>query len=237
MSWVQSKLSLSRVALAALLVTSASAATANVLVVRSTGPSASAYPAGRSLPDNGRITLREGDTLVVLDSRGTRTFRGPGNFNPNVAAQASARTVVASNGRRARIGAVRSAGIVPVSPTTIWHVDVSQGGNMCLADMSNVMLWRPDTSASATMTISGPQGRAQQVNWPAGESTLAWPSQLSIAEGAEYQLRQEGAASPTSVRFRRLPSQPEDMTSVASALIDAGCQEQLDLLVDSVAQQ
>ena len=152
MFWVASKASRCLV-VAALLVAGAASAAANVLVVRSSGPSAKSYAPGRSLPDNARIALQAGDTVVVLDARGTRTFRGPGTFSPSQAVQASARTVQAADGRRARIGAVRSAGIVPTSPTTIWHVDVSQGGRMCLAGTSDVMLWRPESSQATTLTI------------------------------------------------------------------------------------
>src|SRR5688500_6017825 len=107
LSWVQNRLKLSRVAIAALLATAAASAAANVLVVRSSGPSAKSYAPGSSLPDNARLQLRAGDTVVVLDSRGTRTFRGPGTFSPATAAPAGTQTVQGNSGRRARIGAGR----------------------------------------------------------------------------------------------------------------------------------
>lgn len=235
LSWDLSKARLSRLALAALLATGATAASANVLVVRSSGPSAGSYPAGRSLADNARITLRGGDTLVVLDARGTRTFRGPGTFSPSTAAAAGQRTAQAGD-RRARIGAVRSAGILPATPTTIWQVDVSQSGTVCLANTSDVTLWRPDASQTASLAISGPRGAARTVEWPAGRTTLAWPSDLPIASG-EYQLAQQGVAVPTRISFRPLNAAPSDMQGVAEALIRNGCQEQLDLLVDSAPSE
>lgn len=232
LSWGLNKAHLSRLALVALLTAGAASASANVLVVRSSGPSASGYPAGRSLADNARITLRGGDTLVVLDARGTRTFRGPGTFTPSTAAAAGQRTAQAAGDRRARIGAVRSAGILPASPTTIWQVDVSQSGTICLANTSDVTLWRPDASQTATLAISGPRGAARTVEWPAGRTTMAWPSDLPIA-GGEYQLAQQGVAVPSRISFRTLNAAPSDMQGVAEALIRNGCQEQLDLLVDS----
>lgn len=232
LSWGLNKARLSRLALAALLTAGAASASANVLVVRSSGPSAGSYPAGRSLADNARITLRGGDTLVVLDARGTRTFRGPGTFSPATAAAAGQRTAQTAGDRRARIGAVRSAGILPASPTTIWQVDVSQSGTVCLANTNDVTLWRPDASQTATLAISGPRGAARTVEWPAGRTTMAWPSELPIA-GGEYQLAQQGVAVPTRISFRTLNAAPNDMQGVAEALIRNGCQEQLDLLVDS----
>jgi hypothetical protein len=231
LSWIQNRASWGRrIALAALLSSVAVSASANVLVVRSSGPSARAYPAGRSLPDNQRLQLRAGDTLVVLDARGTRTFRGPGNFTAGTAAPGV--RIADNDGRRARIGAVRSAGFVASSPTTIWHVDVSQSGNMCLASTSNVMLWRSDSSQAATLAISGPGG-SRTIQWPAGRATLSWPADLPIANGGAYRLSQTGSPVPSTITFRTLDNAPSDMPGVAEALIRNGCQEQLDLLVDS----
>ena len=233
MSWGQSSFTLRSAAIAAILLTAAGSAAANVLVVRSAGPSAKAYPAGRSLPDNARITLRPGDTLVVLTPAGTRTFRGAGTFSPGTAARGGTRTAVASDGRRARVGAVRSAGIVPHGPT-IWHVDVTQSGTMCLAG-SPVMLWRPDATAPVRLTVSGPGG-ARTVDWAAGQTSAAWPAGMAMASGATYSFAMPGVAVPTQITFRTLASEPTDLQSVASALIANGCQEQLDVLVETQPQ-
>jgi len=217
---------------AALLVVAAAAipAAANVLIVRSTGPSAAAYPAGRSLPDNARLNLRAGDAVIVLGASGTRTFRGPGSFSPSAAVQAGGPNL--ADGRRARIGAVRGAGIVPHSPT-IWHVDVTQSGNFCLASASHVMLWRPDSSVPATLTITGPGGPPRSLHWAAGQATAAWPATVPIANGSTFSLAQSGVAVPTQVTFRTLAREPADMQGVASALIANGCQGQLDVLVET----
>lgn len=232
MSWGRNKLSLTRLAVVALLTAGAASAAANVLVVRSTGPSAKSFPPGRSLPANARIPLRAGDTLVLLSSTGTRTFRGPGTFSPGQAVQAGPRTVQANSGR-ARVGAVRSAGILPSGPTTIWQVDIATGGTMCLANTSGVMLWRPDSSRQATVTIIGHDGASHDVTWPAGNASVPWPSSMPIADGATYQLRQAGTAVPTRVTFKTLQGVPDDVTGVAEALIRNDCPEQLELLLAS----
>ncbi|HEV2817367.1 MAG TPA: hypothetical protein VGW40_09140 [Allosphingosinicella sp.] len=230
MSWDRN--SFGRAAFAALLAATAASAAANVLVVRSAGPSARAYPAGRSLPDNARITLQAGDTLVILGGTGTRTFRGPGTFSPSAAVQAGPRTLASNDGRRARIGAVRNAGIVPRSPT-IWHVDVTQGGTVCLPGANNVMLWRPDASVPAALTITPPGGQARTAQWPAGQATLAWPSAIPIVSGGTYGFSQPGVGVPTQITFRTLGSEPADLQAVAAALIANGCQDQLDVLVET----
>ncbi len=234
MSSHRNSLKLSRWALAALLAAGAASAAAHVLVVRATGPSAKAYPAGRSLPDNARLQLRAGDTLVILSPRGTRTFRGPGTFSASAAAPTGPQTVQTNNGRRARIGAVRNAGIVPTAtPTSIWDVDASQSGTTCLAASSGVRLWRADASQAATLNVSGPNRSSAQVNWPAGANTLSWPTTVPIVSGGEYQLSLSGSPVPARIRVRTLNSRPADIQAVAEALIRNECREQLDLLVDT----
>jgi len=216
--------------MAALLAATAMPAAANVLVVRSTGPSAAAYPPGRSLPDNARLTLRAGDAVIVLGAGGTRAFRGPGVFSPSAAVQVGGPNL--ANGQRARIGAVRGAGIVPHSPT-IWHVDVTQSGTFCLSSASHVMLWRPDSSGPGTMTITGAGGAPRNVRWAAGQATAAWPATIPIANGSSFSIAQSGVAVPTQVTFRMLTREPADLEGVASALIANGCQGQLDVLVET----
>ena len=224
---------LARAAAVLLLAGGAASAAANVLVVRSAGPSAASYPPGKSLPDSGPIVLVEGDSVTVLDARGTRTFRGAGTYNPSVAPQATASTTVARN--RSRVGVVRSAGFVPGNEASIWQVDVGQGGTHCLTDAQAPVLWRADTSAATRLTIAAPDGTNREIAWAAGEEMAQWPEDLPISTGSEYTLRQAGVAVPARITFHRLGTTPRDSQSVAAALIEAGCQEQLDLLVDSIA--
>lgn len=231
MSWVPNSSFLRRALLAAAFLSPAGTAAANVIIVRSSNPS---YRAGQSLPDNARLTLRAGESVMVLASGGTRTFRGPGTFAANGAAGGPVLAADA-NGRRARVGAVRDAGIVPRGPT-IWHVDVTQSGTVCLTSASNVMLWRPDASAPVRYTVAGPGG-ARTLNWGAGEPTHGWPRGAPVANGATYTFSQPGVAVPVTITFRLLASEPRDVQGVAEALIANGCQGQLDVLVESQPTQ
>lgn len=237
MSWDQNNSMARRLTLAFLIGSMATAAAADILVVRSTGPSAKAYPPGKSIPEASRLALKAGDMLVVLDGRGTRTIRGPGNFAAGVAQSAAQpmQTAAATPARRARIGAVRGAGTAsPPRPATLWQVDVSKSSNICLADPRNVALWRADATKPVTLTISREGGPSQTVKWPAGEATLSWPSNLPIADGPQYNLSWQGAAAPTRLRFKTLPSQPSGLEDMASSLIRNQCDAQLDLLIETV---
>ncbi len=229
MSWGPNSRLLRRALIAAALLATGGSAAANVLVVRSTNAS---YRAGQSLPDNTRFTLRAGESLIVLARGGTRTFRGPGTFAANAGGTGPV-LVADANGRQARAGAIRNAGIVPHGPT-IWHVDVTQSGNFCLTSGSNVMLWRPDASAPVRFTVAGPGG-ARTLDWAANAPTMTLPQ--TVADGATYTFSQPGVAVPVTITFRVLSSEPGDVEGVASALIANGCQGQLDVLVESQPQQ
>jgi hypothetical protein len=233
------KLRLPTFVIAAVAALSATAAAANILVVRSSGPSAKAYAPGRSLAPNARVVLRPGDTLVLLDGRGTRTLRGPGSFTAGAAAQVTTRSALTVNngGRVGRVGASRGPATEPRSPS-IWHVDVSRSATVCVADASNVMLWRPSATRTVNLSIAPASGggTARTVAWTAGQSTLAWPSDVRIANDSDYRLSIEGVAMPTRLRFRVLPAAPSGIEATAASLIQNGCQAQLDLLVETVQQ-
>ncbi|HEX8655154.1 MAG TPA: hypothetical protein VF693_08025 [Allosphingosinicella sp.] len=239
MFWRPNSHRLTYFAIAAVAAFCASAAAANVLIVRSSGPSAKAYPPGRSLAPNARVTLRQGDTIVLLDGRGTRTLRGPASFAAGAAAQVTSRSAltVNNNGRIGRVGASRGTPEQPRSPS-IWHVDVSRSGTVCVPGASNVMLWRPSATRTLSLQI-GPAmmgGTPRTIAWSAGDATLAWPSDMRIANDAEYRLSVAGVPVPTRLRFRVLPAAPSGIEATAAALIQNGCQAQLDLLIETVQQ-
>lgn len=212
------------------------AASADILVVRSSGPSAKSFPPGKSLPETSRITLQANDKLVVLDGRGTRELKGPGTFTPAGPAQAASRTAalggIGTPQRRARIGAVRSVGVNQPKNPNIWRVDVAKSSNVCLADPQNVTLWRADASKPVTLTVAG-NGTTKTISWAAGESMLAWPEDLAIKEGTDYRLSW-GGSGRSDLKFKTLPSKPVGLEEMASSLIRNDCQAQLDLLIETV---
>jgi hypothetical protein len=216
-----------------LLLAGASAATADILVVRSVGPSAKNYPLGRRLPDNAKIVLQASDQLTLLDGRGTRELRGPGAFTAASASSAPAQLATSAGGRRARIGAVRGVDTGPLRPPTIWHVDVSKSTNVCVSPPNKVALWRADPAKAATLTVAGAAG-TRKLAWPEGDATLDWPDGLPLSDGAQYTLSGAGGAAPRTIRFRTLPQRPSGLEATASLLIANRCDAQLDLLIDTV---
>lgn len=234
MSWGRNSFKARHLLAAALLATSG-VAMADILVIRSIGPSAKSFPPGKRLAEGSRITLKANDSLDVLDGRGTRTLRGPGNFVAGAATQARTGPTPQVTQRRARIGAVRTAGAGDLRPPSIWHVDVSRSSSVCVAEPGNVTLWRADATQPVTLNISPvPGGAATRLEWPSGYSTATWPTSLPVTDGAEYRLSWAGAATPTTIRFRAMPKRPVGLEDMASFLMSNQCEAQLDLFIETV---
>jgi len=203
----------------------AAAADAAPLVLRSAGPSAKVYAPGKTLPEKAPVALKPGDVVTVLVAAGTRVLRGPGNFTLGGGGG------IAAFNPRARFGAMRSG---EIESPSLWEVDVSQSGTVCLADPAKVVLWRPDSTEAARLTLKPASGgAAATVDWPAGQATLPWPGKAAVAEGIEYGLTLSTSGDTSRIRFARLPAVPEDLGRIASGLIEKGCQGQLDLLIDT----
>jgi len=208
---------------------SSSAALASVVVVKSLGPSAKAYPPGKTLPESAKITLQGGDVLTVLGPNAAKTLRGPGNFSASQVSLASAA------GQRGRFGALR-AGDIAQNPS-VWDIDVSHGGRVCVRDTSKLQLWRPDSEAEVTLNIRGADGKSQALNWGAGKALTAWPAALPIKSGAEFQIEWPDTGETSSVEVVTVNSPPADLVGAAQVLIENGCQKQLDLLVESASKE
>jgi len=205
-----------------------SAAVANVVVVKSLGPSAKSYPPGKTLPETAKITLQGGDVLTVLGPASAQTLRGPGNFDPKQVTLASAA------GQRGRFGALRAAEVA--HNPSVWDVNASEGGKICVTDASKLQLWRPDSEAAATVEIHSPDGRSQELTWAAGSALTAWPATLPIKTGANYQIEWPDTGEKSSLDFVATPGAPADLVGAAQVLIQNGCTKQLDLLVESASK-
>jgi hypothetical protein len=213
-------------AASAALIASTSAAAA-VLVVRSSGPSAAAYPPGKALPDTHKINLKASDTVVLLDSRGTRTLRGPGSFSVSAsAAPAVASNTAGTSARRVRLGAVRGAGT-----RSVWQAELDRSGNVCVANPSELTLYRTDASNSADVTLTDASGKSAKVHFEQNQSDAAWPSALPVTSGAKINV--SGLSAPATLTLRVLSPVPSGLEGMAQSLIRADCQAQLDVLINT----
>ena len=214
------------------------AAEAAVLVVRSSGPSAKAFPAGRALPESQTITLRGNDVVILLDSRGTRTLRGPGTYSTSASSGGSTSATAAlsgqSNARRSRVGAVRGAPTGATSGRNVWQADIGRSGNVCIVNPADVGLYRADSSGARRVTVTEiGSNRAATVEFAAGQKNAPWPAAMPVAAGNKYQIRGGGAA--VTLNALQIEPVPAGLEGLAQRLIRNDCQGQLDVLIDTFA--
>jgi hypothetical protein len=224
-------------ATAMLLATTSAAAGAAVLVVRSSGPSAAAYPPGKALPDTMTFRLKPNDMVVLLDSRGTRTLRGPGNFSASAAAAASGGALSAmasqNNNRRVRVGAVRGGPTGATQGRNVWQADVGRSGTVCVANPADLGLYRRDSNQEAHVTLTDASGKSATIHFEPGQSIARWPDALPVAAGARVNVK--GAGAPATLEMKLLTPVPSGIEGMAQSFIRNDCQAQLDVLIDTFA--
>lgn len=217
----------------------ASTALAGPMVVRSTGPSAKAYPVGKPLTAEAKLALKAGDIVTVLDSGGTRVLKGPGTVAVGGSGAATgsgfAQLVSNTGARQARTGATRSAiGGGPARSPNVWYVDASKSGPHCIVDPETVSLWRPDGSAAGAISITRVgDNKTVSLDYRAGQSVRAWPVQdLPVTEGAQFKVLLPEAKAPVTVKAALVSNNGEGLENIASALLTKGCGNQMDVLVE-----
>lgn len=220
------------------LAVGAAAAEAAVLVVRSSGPSAKAYPAGRAVPENQVITLKSNDVVILLDSRGTRTLRGPGKFSATASAANTATSSLAaltgqSGNRRSRVGAVRRPPSGATAGRNVWQADVARSGNVCVANPADLGLYRGNAGSAERVTITDGAGKAATVQFSEGQKIASWPSSLPVSAGARFAVK--GAGDPANLTVRWITPVPAGLEGLAQTFIRNDCQAQLDVLIDTFA--
>ena len=224
--------------LAVMAALAAGAAIAGPLVVRAAGPSAAVFKPGQRLGD-APVTLKAGDSIVVLDAKGTRSFSGPGTFSLTAASAAAAQVafadlLVQKPARRARIGAVRSAGQDqgPPSPPGVWALDMRQSDTVCAADPANIALWRADVSAAQQFTVTREDGTSATLTFGPGQALANLPPAVAGKVGA---LKISGGKTPVTLIVKPIAA-GADVEALGAALIEAGCQSQFQRLAVNTLQ-
>ncbi|MEQ8410123.1 MAG: hypothetical protein RIC51_03030 [Erythrobacter sp.] len=207
------------------------------VVVKSSGPSAGTYKVGTKVVDGAKITLRAGDRVTVLTSKGTQVLKGAGTFTvgekpkePRLRFSNFTRKGAAG---RVRTGAVRTAEESKPDRPNLWYVNLTEAGTTCLYDFGTVRLWRPDSSEAATYTMVEPAAAdAVEVHFEAGESERVLNSErLVLAEDRTYAVRAAPEDEPVTMTFA-LVDEYETPDQLAEMLVAKGCEAQLALMAD-----
>jgi hypothetical protein len=131
---------------------------------------------------------------------------------------------------------VRGAGDVgPPTKPSLWYVDVTSAGTLCLPDPDNVRLWRADTQADSTYAITA-EGLSEgpiDATFRAGESLAIWDINHPPVSGHTYRIGHGSGAMAVDVRFVFLDAVPASPEELAGALIANGCTVQLAQLASA----
>ena len=227
-------------AVGAALTLSPSTASATGVVVATSGPSAGKYPVGHKVADDERIVLVPGDTLTVLDAKGTRVFKGAGTYQLSAEAGPSKSSAFAlltreRSAQRMRTGAVRGETGGPITRPNLWYVDTAASGPTCIPNTDEIRLWRATTNGDATYSIKPVGGQsATQAVFHDGEMLSPWnTTALPVKDGSSFVISPPDGAGQT-VTFKVLDSVPDQPDALAEDLIAHGCTAQLDLLAKAM---
>lgn len=240
MSWTNKTLACAAAGLA-LLSADMAVANAKAIVVKSSGPSAKTFAPGKAIADNSTVTLKAGDVVTILDGQGTRVLKGPGTFSTTASTQTASNmaSVLKNTGtRQVRTGAVRGAvSEAPVRPTNVWLVDTTKSATVCVADTGAVSLWTPTGENGGNITLTRvSDGKSVPVSLRPMQSVKAWPtSDLPISDGVQYRVSRDGAEAPVTIRFATMGANPLGVENTIAGFVRAGCNAQLDLLVETMS--
>ncbi|GAO79784.1 MULTISPECIES: hypothetical protein [unclassified Sphingopyxis] len=219
-------------------------AAAQSMVVRSTGPSASKYPAGAKLKSTDKLTLVAGDRIILMQAGKTRTLSGPGTFGATGTVQASQSlggnvTRMLAKGPTMRSRGGFSRGDTPeageVRAPNLWLLDYREAGTFCVLDPSVLMLWRPNMEGDTALEIES-AGKKTTVAIVDGANFRKWPTDvLPVRYGADYRLSGGGLAKPVTVRFAAVENAPDTVEGSIDMLMAKGCSPQLNRLVDTMS--
>jgi len=238
------------VALAAFAGT-ATAAAAQAVVVRSAGPSAASYPAGKRIAAGTRVVLRAGDVVTVIDKAGSRVLRGAGEFALDGMVSRDA-TVAVQIGRALskpqpvrRAGAVRGPGDPPLAeplPPTVWLADSAAGGRVCVLQGSDLYLWRGNSDKRRFAWLGETDGGGMvRLQFPEQVAGVAWPvGMVPLADGHSYRLTEE--SNPDNFHdFEVVMLDPEtvpvDAAGLATTLLDNGCRSQFEWMAKKLESE
>ncbi len=211
------------------------------VVVKSTGPSATRYPIGTKLDDSASISLKPGDVITVLTAEGTRVIKGAGTFRvgdrPQVASDRFASLTRKRAATRVRTGAVRGPEDEAVTNPSLWYVDVTRSGTICLYDLATVRLWRPGTAGTSTYRI-GADGTADAQAEVTFDDTVTVaaldPARLPITEGGVYTITGPDGLTAARIGFVLLADDYDQPEALAEALIAKGCTVQIEALATTL---
>ena len=225
-------------------------ALAKAVLVSAQGPNASKYVVGSVFPDTKEFDLRNGDVLTILDSKGTRTLRGPfkGRINSTSSTKAAPISLhdvlIASNEKRWRVAALRQLSNDATTAVTeesrkrtpidnLWRLELGYQGDWCFQNGDDVNLARKDAGLGDELHVIDEAGMARSTRWRAGDASVPWPGDEPPTDGQAYTISTTSSAS-SLVTVHLLDNSVDEVPELAHYFLDHNCFAQLDFLGSAV---
>lgn len=178
-------------------------------------------------------------TLVAPDGR-VVSLKGPYQAAPDKSANPKdvslldslARLFAGKSGEQ--LAVFRSA---PTKGPDPWAANVTRSGTYCLRTDRPATLWRTRARLETRLTLElTGSGQKVSVRWPAGESTLPWPSALPLIDGANYFAHLKNAIGSTEITPTLVPSGLPGDVHRAAWMGRNGCARQARKVLEALAR-
>jgi hypothetical protein len=195
------------------------------------------FKPGQVIAADAPLTLAEGQVVTLIAANGnTLRLRGPYNKVPGAGEGAEVADLsVAFKALLTRKGAqtndvyaVRAGGAVTLPEP--WVVDVSRPARICVRENTPLVLWRPEASRDASLTIS-PYDHSWKARstWQSGADRLTVPASVPLQDGATYTIGY--GENQAALALRRVPAALPTDAARAAWLADVGCEAQAEALI------
>ena len=216
-----------------------SAQAVEVYVVEAKGAD---FAPGKVLDGAKPLSLAVGQKLVLVTNDG-RTIKLKGPFDGAPApegqmaqadmAKSLKGLMTAQAADTSSAGVVRSsaAAVRPVPPEP-WLVDIRHGGDSCVAEGAEAVLWRGRDSLAETEIEISPADRSWRAHapWPGGSDRLAMPPALPLHDGKSYVVAL--GKSNAVITIHAVPASLGSDAARAAWLLQLGCDAQAQALIN-----
>ncbi len=195
---------------------------------------------GMTVDSGAALDLKEGERVTVIGPDGKSvTLKGPLQGRPLVGStsaanprQALAALLSTRDARVNSVGVVRAGTAAGRLPDP-WLIDVTRPGIRCLMQGEQPVWWRPDGVQESFMLFTADRSWSAQFAWAANQDRQAAPP-LSRYEGV-FVIRH--GEREYAIHFVPVPKGLDDDLVVVSWLLEKGCFQQADALLERLRQE
>jgi len=224
------------------LMTAAFSAQAQQLVVIASG--APAFKPGQVVKAGTAVEIPAGASVTLVTETGKMVvlkgpFSGPaqaggqgGDKGGDGKLITSLSELLSGSGKESgSLGTMRAVA-PPKPPTDAWVINTGKSGEFCLLAKGPAVLWRAKAAKGRTVTLKNLGDKSKSTaQWPAGNATMAWPSKVTLADGARYLLRMKGSRAARKIKLHLVPGHLPSDAHRAVWMAQNGCEKQAKRLL------